>query len=161
MIARLVRGHYRGSTLPGEGSGGIVVERKTQENDASVEAFLNGIAHDGRREDCKTVNDIMRRLTGWEPKMWGDSMVGFGRYHYKYASGREGDWPITGLSPGKRNLSLYIMPGFDNYGEMLSRLGKHRTGKSCLYVNRLRDVDLNVLEEIIRQSVADMRRRYA
>ena len=92
--------------------------------------------------------------------MWGDSIVGFGSYHYRYASGREGDWPLTGLSPAKRHLTLYIMPGFDDYQELLAKLGKHRTGKSCLYVNRLQDVDMPVLMDIIRRSVADMRRRY-
>lgn len=134
---------------------------KTRPSDASVEAFLDSVDNEDRRKDARRVLAIMGRVTGEPARMWGTRIVGFGNYHYRYASGREGDWPITGLSPGKRNLSLYIMPGFDNYGEMLSRLGKHRTGKSCLYVNRLRDVDLNVLEEIIRQSVADMRRRYA
>ncbi|MDE0450660.1 MAG: DUF1801 domain-containing protein [Gammaproteobacteria bacterium] len=134
---------------------------KTRPSDASVEAFLDSVDNEDRREDARCVIAIMRQATEEPPKMWGSRLVGFGSYHYRYASGREGDWPLTGLSPGKRNLTVYIMPGFDDYGEMLSRLGKHRTGKSCLYVNRLRDVDLNVLEEIIRQSVADMRRRYA
>lgn len=134
---------------------------KTRPSDASVEAFLDSVDNEDRREDARRVIAIMRQVTGEPAKMWGSRLVGFGSYHYRYASGREGDWPLTGLSPGKRNLTVYIMPGFDDYGEMLVRLGKHRTGKSCLYVNRLRDVDLNVLEEIIRQSVADMRRRYA
>ena len=134
---------------------------KTRPSDASVEAFLDSVDNEDRREDARRVIAIMRQVTGEPAKMWGSRLVGFGSYHYRYASGREGDWPLTGLSPGKRNLTVYIMPGFDDYGEMLVRLGKHRTGKSCLYVNRLHDVDLNVLEEIIRQSVADMRRRYA
>ena len=134
---------------------------KTRPSDASVEAFLDSVDNEDRREDARRVIAIMRQATEEPPKMWGSRLVGFGSYHYRYASGHEGDWPLTGLSPGKRNLTVYIMPGFDDYGEMLSRLGKHRTGKSCLYVNRLRDVDLNVLEEIIRQSVGDMRRRYA
>ena len=134
---------------------------KTRPSDASVEAFLDSVDNEDRREDARRVIAIMRQVTEEPAKMWGSRLVGFGSYHYRYASGREGDWPLTGLSPGKRNLTVYIMPGFDDYGEMLARLGKHRTGKSCLYVNRLRDVDLNVLKEIIRQSVADMRRRYA
>ncbi|MDE0224495.1 MAG: DUF1801 domain-containing protein [Gammaproteobacteria bacterium] len=133
---------------------------KTRPTDASIETFLDSVDNEDRREDARRVLAIMGRVTGEPARMWGTRIVGFGSYHYRYASGREGDWPLTGLSPGKRNLTVYIMPGFDEYGEMLSRLGKHRTGKSCLYVNRLRDVDLNVLEEIIRQSVADMRRRY-
>ncbi len=134
---------------------------KTRPSDASVEGFLDSVENEDRREDARRVLAIMRQVTQEPPKMWGSRLVGFGSYHYRYASDREGDWPLTGLSPGKRNLTVYVMPGFDDYGEMLSRLGKHRTGKSCLYVNRLRDVDLNVLEAIIRQSVADMRRRYA
>ncbi|MDE0055305.1 MAG: DUF1801 domain-containing protein [Gammaproteobacteria bacterium] len=133
---------------------------KTRPTDASIETFLDSVDNEDRREDARRVLAIMGRVTGEPARMWGTRIVGFGSYHYRYASGREGDWPLTGLSLGKRNLTVYIMPGFDEYGEMLSRLGKHRTGKSCLYVNRLRDVDLNVLEEIIRQSVADMRRRY-
>ena len=94
----------------------------------------------------------MREVTGAEPQMWGDSIVGFGSYHYVYASGREGDWPLTGFSPRKRNLTLYIMAGFDEYDELLSRLGKFKTGKSCLYINKLEDVDQEVLAELVKRS---------
>ena len=103
----------------------------------------------------------MQRVTGEPPTMWGDSIVGFGSYHYVYDSGREGDWFLTGFSPRKRNLSLYIMAGFSDYDELMERLGKHKTGKSCLYVNRLSDIDLDVLEALVRQSVAHMRKAYA
>ncbi len=135
---------------------------KTRPTDASVYAFLDGVDNPNRREDARRVIEIMQRTTQEQPRMWGDRIVGFGSYHYRYASGREGDWPLIGLSPGKRNLALYIMPGFDNCQcqALLARLGKHRTGRSCLYVNRLRDIDISVLEELVRQSVAEMRRRY-
>ena len=106
------------------------------------------------------VLDLMREVTGEPPKMWGASIVGFGSYHYRYASGREGDWLVVGFAPRKQNLVIYIMPGFARYGALLARLGKFRTGKSCLYVNKLDDVDPDVLEELVRESVAEMRRRY-
>ena len=102
----------------------------------------------------------MREVTGERPKMWGSSIVGFGSYHYTYASGREGDWPVVGFAPRKQNLVLYIMPGFARYESLLARLGKHRTGKSCLYVNKLDDIDPEVLEELVRESVDEMKRRY-
>ena len=137
-----------------------MAELKTRENDASVEDFLNAIEHDGRREDSKTVNDIMRRLTGLEPKMWGDSMVGFGRYHYKYASGNEGEWFITGFAPRKSALTVYIVPGFTRFEKLTKRLGKYKTGKSCLYIKKLDDVDMDTLEELIRLSVERMKEAY-
>ncbi len=133
---------------------------KTRPTDASVGAFLDGVDNESRRKDAWRVLETMQRATQEQPRMWGDRIVGFGSYHYKYASGREGDWPRIGLSPGKRNLTLYIMPGFDNCQTLLAKLGKHRTGRSCLYVNKLQDVDIGVLEQIIRQSVAEMDRRY-
>ena len=137
-----------------------MAELKTRENDASVEDFLNAIEHDGRREDSKTVNDIMRRLTGLEPKMWGDSMVGYGRYHYKYASGNEGEWFITGFAPRKSALTVYIVPGFTRFEKLTKRLGKYKTGKSCLYIKKLDDVDMDTLEELIRLSVERMKEAY-
>lgn len=133
---------------------------KTRPTNASVDAFLEGVDHDDRREDARRLLAMMQRVTQEPPRMWGDRIVGFGSYHYRYASGREGDWPLVGLSPGKRNLTLYIMPGFDDYQSLLARLGKHRTGKSCLYLNKLQGIDMRALEDLIRQSVADMRRRY-
>ena len=102
----------------------------------------------------------MKEVTGEEPKMWGDSIVGFGDYHYQYASGREGNWFLAGFSPRKQNLTLYIMAGFDNYDTLLSQLGKYKTGKSCLYINKIADVNLDVLKELVQQSVAHMRQAH-
>ena len=130
-----------------------MTELKTKVNDQSVAAFLDGIADEGRRQDCYTILEMMQKASRAEPKMWGDSIVGFGSYRYKYASGREGDWLLTGFSPRKQNLTLYIMSGFSDFGELLSRLGKHKTGKGCLYIKKLTDVDLSVLQELIDQSV--------
>jgi hypothetical protein len=131
-----------------------VAELKTQRNDASVEDFLRGVSSDKRREDSFTILELMRDITGEDPAMWGTSIVGFGSYRYKYASGREGEWPLVGFSPRKRNLTLYIMSGFDEYDALLADLGKYRTGKSCLYINKLEDVDLSILRELVKQSVA-------
>ena len=133
---------------------------KTKKNDASVEEFLAGIPHDRRREDCRVVVEMMTEITGEEPAMWGSSIIGFGTYHYKYASGREGDWPITGVAPRKQSLTLYIMPGFDRYEELMGRLGKHKTGVSCLYVNKLDDVDLPTLRTLVSESFAYMKEKY-
>ena len=135
-------------------------ELKTRSTDASVEAFIDAVDHPRRREDARTLLELMQRVTGEEPVMWGPSIVGYGSYHYRYASGQEADWPITGFSPRKQNLSIYIMTGFEESDELLTRLGKHKTGKSCLYVNKLADVDLDVLEKLVRASVAEMKRRY-
>jgi len=131
-----------------------MAELKTKPNEQSVEAFLNGVEDDKKRQDCLTILQIMKQITKAEPKMWGTSMVGFGTYHYKYESGREGDWFVAGFSPRKQNLTLYIMAGFSRYDELLSKLGKFKTGKSCLYIKKLEDVDLRTLKELIKQSVA-------
>lgn len=131
-----------------------MADLKTTRTGGSVEAFIQGIAEDDRRQDCLGLVDIMRRATGLEPEMWGPSIVGFGSYHYTYASGREGDWFLVGFAPRKRDLTLYIMAGFDRYEEVLAKLGTYRTGKSCLYIKRLADVDLVVLEELVSASVA-------
>ena len=133
---------------------------KTTQNEADVNAFLDTVENPRRRADARQVLDLIQAVTGEPPKMWGSSIVGFGSYHYRYASGREGDWPVVGFSPRKQNLVIYIMPGFSDYGELLGKLGKFRTGKSCLYVNKLDDVDLALLEELVRVSVAEMKRRY-
>jgi hypothetical protein len=132
-------------------------ELKTQKNEASVEEFLSSVQHDKRREDGLTVLQLMREVTGEEPAMWGTSIVGFGTYRYKYASGREAEWMLVGFSPRKRNLTLYIMDGFDRYAELLACLGKYRTGKSCLYINKLEDIDMQVLRELVEESVAHMK----
>lgn len=133
---------------------------KTRPTDASVDAFIDAVDHPRRREDARTLLELMQRVTGEEPVMWGPSIVGYGSYHYRYASGQEADWPVVGFSPRKQNLSIYIMTGFEESDELLSRLGKHKTGKSCLYVNKLTDVALDVLESLVRASVAEMKRRY-
>jgi hypothetical protein len=130
-----------------------MAELKTQKNQASVEKFLKAVTDETRRADSFALLDIMREVTGEEPAMWGTSIVGFGSYHYKYESGREGDWFLTGFSPRKQNLTLYIMSGFEGYEEMLERLGKHTTGKACLYVKKLDDVHLPTLKKMIKQSV--------
>ncbi|MFW6069290.1 MAG: DUF1801 domain-containing protein [Chloroflexota bacterium] len=130
---------------------------KTKPTDESVTAFLDSVEDEKKREDSYAVMDLMREVTGEAPKMWGDSIVGFGSYHYRYESGREGDWFLVGFAPRKRNLSLYIMSGFEEYDDLLDELGKHKTGKSCLYINRMDDVDEDVLRRLVRQSVAHMR----
>ena len=133
-----------------------MAELKTKLSDASVEVFLDGIADEAKRHDSYAILAMMQEVTGVEAKMWGDSIVGFGSYHYKYASGREADWPLVGFSPRKQNLTLYIMSGFEQYDELLQRLGKHSTGKACLYIKRLADVDLAVLRELVKLSVEHM-----
>jgi len=134
-----------------------VAELKTKPTGESVTAFLDSIEDEKRRADSYAILALMREVTGAEPQMWGDSMVGFGSYQYKYASGREGNWFLTGFSPRKRNLTLYIMAGFEGYDELLARLGKYKTGKSCLYINKIEDVDMGVLRDLIQRSVEHMR----
>lgn len=135
-----------------------MAENKTQPTDASVTEFLNSIENERKRQDSFTILEMMQEVTGEEPKMWGDSIIGFGEYHYKYASGREGDMFLAGFSPRKQNLTLYIMSGFDNYESLLGQLGKHKTGKSCLYINKIADVDTKVLKEMVKQSFAHMKK---
>lgn len=134
-----------------------MAELKTHATDAKVEEFLDTIADDARRQDCRRVLEIMKSATGAEPRMWGASIVGFGSYHYRYESGREGDWFLTGFSPRKRDLTLYIVAGFDRYEPLMSKLGKYKTGKSCLYVKRLADIDEAVLRELVLASVKHMK----
>jgi hypothetical protein len=128
-------------------------ELKTKKNKGSVEGFLNSVESERKREDSFAILNLMKEITGEEPAMWGPSIVGFGSYHYKYASGREGDWFKTGFSPRKQSLTLYIMDGFSQYDELLGRLGKYTTGKSCLYIKKLEDVDLPILRELVEKSV--------
>ena len=125
---------------------------KTVKTGACVDEFIEGVENGRRREDGMALLEMMREVTGLEPEMWGTSIVGFGDLHYKYESGREGDFFLTGFSPRKRSLSLYVMGDFDGYDALLARLGKHRKGASCLYVNKLADVDADVLREIVRRS---------
>ena len=137
-----------------------MAELKTQKNNRSVDNYLNAIDDPGRKKDCRTIHQIMKNITGKPGSMWGDSIVGYGSYHYKYASGREGDWMLTGFSNRKQSISLYIMSGFEKYQDLLKRLGKHTTGKSCLYINALADIDVEVLKEMIESSVQFMREKY-
>ncbi len=133
-----------------------MAELKTKKTDDSVDNFLNQVEDEKKREASFIIRDLMQEVTGEAPKMWGSSIVGYGDYHYKYESGREGDWFLTGFSPRKRNLTLYITAGFDQYDNILSGLGKYKTGKSCLYVNKIEDIDLEVLRELVKQSVKYM-----
>ncbi|MCT8161088.1 DUF1801 domain-containing protein [Pseudoruegeria sp. SHC-113] len=133
-----------------------MAENKTQATEASVEAFLAQVAPERRADDARQLAALFAEVTGFEPRMWGPSIIGYGRYHYRYESGREGDFLATGFSPRKSALSLYIMPGYQDYSDLLSRLGKHKTGKSCLYINRLSDVDLGVLRELIATGLKDL-----
>ena len=133
-----------------------MAELKTKQTNASVKDFLNQIPDEERRKDCIAVAKIMEEITGTKPKMWGPSIVGFGSYHYKYESGREGDWMITGFSPRKKDLTLYIMMGFEKHPELMKQLGKHSTGKSCLYIKRLSDIHLPTLKKLIKQSVKQL-----
>lgn len=135
-------------------------QNKTTHSAASVAQFIAGIGDDDQRKDTKAVVALMKKVTGERPTMWGSSIIGFGKYHYRYPSGREGDFFLTGVSPRKGNLTLYIVPGFTQHGALLAGLGKHKTAKSCLYVKRLADIDSNKLEQLIARSVEEMRRRY-
>ncbi|MFW5769061.1 MAG: DUF1801 domain-containing protein [Spirochaetota bacterium] len=132
-----------------------MAENKTHRNGKSVDTFLGSVENDRKRADSKTLLEMMRRITGEEPRMWGDSIIGFGSQHYTYKSGREGDWFITGFSPRKQNISVYLSYGFGEWDDLLNRLGKHKTGKACLYINKLDDIDSNVLEDLIRRTVEE------
>jgi len=135
-------------------------ENKTQPTRASVDAFLDAVADERRREDCRALLPIFERITGEPPTMWGPSIVGFGKYHYKYATGREGDAPRAGFSPRKGDLTLYLDPGIKERADLLERLGKHKMSVSCLYLKRLADADRGVLEEILAESLRLNRERY-
>ncbi len=130
-----------------------MADNKTQPTDDNVKAFLDKVEDEKKREDAYQVLELMRDITGEEPKMWGTSMVGFGKYHYKYASGREGDNFLAGFSPRKAAMTLYILAGFEGEEDLLSRLGKYTTGKSCLYIKRLSDIDQDVLRDLVTKSV--------
>ena len=137
-----------------------MAENKTKPGKASVTAFVNGIEDKQKRSDVKKIAAMMREATGSRATMWGSSIIGFGSYHYKYASGREGDFMVTGLSPRKQALTVYIMPGFGRFESLMAKLGKYKTGKSCLYIKRLSDVDEQVLKRLIVGSVKYMRQNY-
>lgn len=133
---------------------------KTQPTKASVTEFLNSVGDRQQRADARKVGAMMRKATGHRPKMWGPSIVGYGKYRYKYESGREGEFLMTGYSPRKAALTVYIMPGFKRFAALMDKLGKHKTGKSCLYIKRLSDVDEKVLEKLINEAVKHMRKTY-
>ena len=137
----------------------VMSDLKTLVNDASVEDFINSVADNVKKQDSFVLLELFTKITGEKPKMWGSSIIGFGQYHYKSdRSKQEGDWPLTGFSPRKQNLTLYIMPGFADYSALLGKLGKHKISVSCLYVNKLADVDMNVLGDLIKKSFADMKK---
>jgi Domain of unknown function (DU1801) len=133
-----------------------LAEIKTRPTQHSVVEFLDRVTSEVKRQDCLTLLEMMKQVTQAEPVMWGDSIVGFGSYHYRFATGREGEMPLTGFSPRKQNLTVYITSGFEPYGALMQKLGKHTTGKSCLYIKRLEDIDLPTLRELVRQSVEHM-----
>jgi hypothetical protein len=135
-------------------------EQKTKPTALSVEDFLGKIADEQTRDDCFALAKLMKKATGSAPKMWGTSIVGFGKYHYKYDSGHEGYACLTGFSPRKQNITLYVMPGFSQHTSLLKKLGKHKAGKGCLYIKKLGDIDEGVLEDLIRQSVDHLKKKY-
>ncbi len=138
-----------------------MTELKTKKSSASVPEFLKSVEHEQRRNDSFELLEIFEQVTKMPPMLWGDSIVGFGEYHYKSErSKQEGDWPLTGFSPRKSNMTVYIIPGFKNYQDLLSNLGKHKTSVSCLYFNKLENIDIKVLKQIIRRSVSDMKKQY-
>ncbi len=132
-------------------------ENKTVPTDVDPRAFVEAVEHNGRREDALLLLDLFGRVTGYEPQMWGPSIVGYGRYHYRYATGREGEFLLTGFSPRKAAMTVYIMPGFKKYASQLKRLGKHKHSVSCLYLGRIGGLDLGALEEMIVDSVERMK----
>src|SRR5688572_26280821 len=139
-----------------------MAELKTKKTAASVEEFILSVDDETRRDDCFTVLRLMKSITKTEPLMWGSSIVGFGSWHYIYASGQEGDWPIAAFSPRKQNLTLYITPGvFEKYPEMMKKLGKCKTAKSCLYIKKLDDIHLPTLKKLIKTSLVDLKKYVA
>jgi hypothetical protein len=137
-----------------------MAENKTTRNKGSVTKFLNSVKDEQKIKDAYALLDLIKKTTGLEPELWGTSLIGFGNYHYKYESGREGDFFLTGFSPRKQNLTVYIMPGFERYTDLMKKLGKYKTGKSCLYLKKLEDINLEVLKELIRESVDYMNKKY-
>ena len=133
---------------------------KTKKNKSSITAFLNKIKNKQRREDCFELLKLINTITKEEPAMWGTSIVGFGSYHYVYASGREGDWPVAGFSPRAQNISIYIMAGIDAFPDLMDKLGKYKTGVSCLYISKLKDIDLSILKRLIKASIQVIKKRY-
>ena len=135
-----------------------MAEAKTKANDLSVQTFLDSIADEKRRKDSWAIHDLMQQLTGHPARMWGACIVGFGSYHYRYASGREGDSPLAGFSPRKQDLTLYIQSGFEQHAALMEKLGKYKTGKVCLYIKKLEDVDFATLKRLIKESADGLAR---
>ena len=133
---------------------------KTKQNENSVDDFISNIEDPEKKRASRQILEILKNISKKKPKMWGDSIIGFGNYHYKYATGREGDWMRIAFSPRKQNLTLYIMDGFDEYCELLEKLGKYKTGKSCLYIKKLQDIDINILKELVKKSLLNMEKLY-
>lgn len=131
-----------------------MTENKTQATTASVDDYIAAIADELKRKDTQTLLDLLKKITGDTPVLWGDGIIGFGSYHYQYESGREGDMPLIGFSPRKREFAIYIMSGFEQLQAHLNKLGKHKAGKSCLYIKRLSDININALSELMKESVA-------
>ncbi|GJL97382.1 MAG: hypothetical protein DHS20C06_11990 [Hyphobacterium sp.] len=136
-------------------------ENKTRPTETTPQTFLSSVEPEKRRTQSLELLKFFEDITGWKARMWGPSIIGFGEYHYKYDSGREGDFLATGFSPRKANLVLYIIPGYQDYGDILDRLGKHKLGKSCLYINKLEDIDMDVLAELVRAGLADLAKKYS
>lgn len=130
---------------------------KTQKNEASVEGFLNSIKEEQKRADAFRIMELMQKACKEEPKMWGPAIIGFGDYTYKYESGREGDWFLMGFSPRKQNLTIYIMTGYERHPDIMSRLGKFKTGKSCLYINKMSDINEKALKELLDAAMKDLK----
>lgn len=137
-----------------------MAENKTKPTAQSVTDFIASVENPKRRADAEVLDAMFRRVTGWQPRMWGATLIGYGEYHYTYESGRTGDFLAAGFSPRKANLVLYIMPGYAEFGHIMERLGKHKLGKSCLYVNKLADVDMAVVEELARAGIDDLAARW-
>lgn len=159
----LLRNHYpkAATFITPSHSKLTMAELKTQKNKASVTAFINAVENEQRRKDAKELLKIFKEATGMKPIMWGTSIIGFGQYHYKSdRSTQEGDWPLTGFSPRKANMTVYIMPGFKDYKKQLEKIGKHKTSVSCLYFTKLDNIDTTILKQIIKDSVAKMKKMY-
>lgn len=137
-----------------------MAEPKTRPTDEKVEHFLNKITDEQKRKDSFVVLELMKQVTKCEPQMWGTSIVGFGTYRYKYASGKEADWPMAGFSPRKQSLTVYLMPGFEKDGDLMKKLGKHSSSKVCLYIKRLSDIDVPTLKKLIGESFKYMKKKY-
>ena len=138
-----------------------MAELKTKPNNQSVEDFIDSVEPEWKRDDAREVLQLLKKITGQEPVMWGDSIVGFGNYRYKYKTGREGDWFLAGFSPRKTSMTIYMMGGFDGQEDLLQKLGKHKKSVGCLYVKKMADIDIKVLEQMTKLSIEKLKKRYA